>query len=167
MTGETMGRVLLPYVRNLKRLGFDAKLRLVDGPQYYERKRSFDYDMTTDIFAQSLSPGAEQAGFWGSSAADEAGNRNSMGIKNAAIDSIVDKLGNAKNRDDIVLYTQVLDRLLRAGHYLVPLYGKSGTNVAYWNQYRHVKALPTNAVGIDYWWADTAAEQQVNEYLKR
>lgn len=167
MTGETMGRVLLPYIRNLKRLGFAATLRLVDGPQYYERMRRFDYDMTTDIFAQSLSPGAEQAGFWGSSAADEAGNRNSMGIKNAAIDSIVDKLGNAKNRDDIVLYTQVLDRLLRAGHYLVPLYGKSGTNVAYWNQYRHVKALPTNAVGIDYWWADTAAEQQLNEYLKR
>ena len=31
MTGETMGRVLLPYIRNLKRLGFDATLRQVDG----------------------------------------------------------------------------------------------------------------------------------------
>lgn len=167
MTGETMGRVLLPYIRNLKRLGFDVTLRQVDGPQYYERVRRFDYDMVVDIFAQSLSPGAEQAAFWGSAAADQAGNRNTIGIKNPAIDTIIEKLGNAKNRDEIILYTQVLDRLLRAGHYLVPLYGKSATNVAYWNQYRHTEKLPSNAIGIDYWWTDRAAEARVNQYLKQ
>ncbi len=167
MTGDTISRVLLPYIRNLKRLGFDAHLRQVDGPQYYERMRNFDYDMAVDVFAQSLSPGAEQAGFWGSSAADEPGNRNTMGIKNTAIDKVTAALNNAENRDDILLYTRVLDRLLRAGHYLVPLYGKSGTNVAYWNQYRHVETLPTNGVGIDYWWVDKAAEQRVNDYLRR
>ena len=167
MTGEAMGRVLLPYTRNLKRLGFEATLRQVDGPQYYERVRRFDYDMIVDQFAQSLSPGAEQVGFWGSAAADEVGNSNTAGIKNAVIDTVIEKLGNAKNRDEIVLYTHVLDRLLRAGHYLVPLYGKSSTNVAYWNQYRHTDKLPTNAVGIDYWWADKEAEAQVNQYLKR
>ncbi|SNT70071.1 extracellular solute-binding protein [Psychrobacter sp. LV10R520-6] len=165
MTGDTMGRVLLPYIRNLKRLGFDATLRQVDGPQYYERMRSYDYDMTVDVFAQSLSPGAEQAAFWGSAAADEAGNHNTIGIKNAAIDRVVEALGNAESREEIVLYTQVLDRLLRAGHYLVPLYGKSETNVAYWTQYRHVDKLPTNAVGIDYWWVDKQAEARVNKYL--
>lgn len=167
MTGETMGRVLLPYIRNLKRLGFDATLRQVDGPQYYERVRRFDYDMVVDVFAQSLSPGAEQVGFWGSSAADQAGNRNTIGIKNPAIDTVIEKLGNAQNRDEIVLYTQVLDRLLRAGHYLVPLYGKSATNVAYWDQYRHTEKLPSNAIGIDYWWTDKEAEARVNQYLKQ
>jgi len=167
MTGETMGRVLLPYIRNLKRLGFDATLRQVDGPQYYERVRRFDYDMVVDVFAQSLSPGAEQAAFWGSAAADEPGNHNSAGIKNTAVDKVVAALGNAKNRDEIVLYTQVLDRLLRAGHYVVPLYGKSGTNVAYWDQYCHTEKLPTNAVGIDYWWVDKEAEGRINKYLKQ
>lgn len=167
MTGETMGRVLLPYIRNLKRLGFDATLRQVDGPQYYERMRRFDYDMVVDVFAQSLSPGAEQVGFWGSSAADETGNRNTAGIKNAAIDEVIEQLGDAESRDEIVLYTHVLDRLLRAGHYMVPLYGKSSTNVAYWDQYRHNGTLPTNAVGIDYWWVDKAAEARVNNYLKK
>lgn len=167
MTGETMGRVLLPYTRNLKRLGFDATLRQVDGPQYYERMRRFDYDMVVDVFAQSLSPGAEQAAFWGSAAADEAGNANTIGIKNPAIDSVIKKLGDAKNRDEIVLYTHVLDRLLRAGHYLVPLYGKPSTNVAYWNQYRHTAKLPTNAIGIDYWWTDKQAEARVDKYLKQ
>ncbi len=167
MTGETMGRVLLPYIRNLKRLGFDATLRQVDGPQYYERMRRFDYDMVVDVFAQSLSPGAEQAAFWGSAAADEPGNHNSAGIKNAAVDKVAAALGNAKNRDEIILYTQVLDRLLRAGHYVVPLYGKPGTNVAYWDQYRHTEKLPTNAVGIDYWWVDKEAEGRINKYLKQ
>ena len=167
MTGETMGRVLLPYIRNLKRLGFDTTLRQVDGPQYYERVRRFDYDMVVDIFAQSLSPGAEQAAFWGSAAADEAGNHNTIGIKNPAIDTVIEQLGNAKNRDEIVLYTQILDRLLRAGHYVVPLYGKSATNVAYWNQYRHTEKLPSNAIGIDYWWTDKKAEAGVNQYLKQ
>nr|WP_317198815.1 extracellular solute-binding protein [uncultured Psychrobacter sp.] len=166
MTGETMGRVLLPYIRNLERLGFEATLRQVDGPQYFERTRSYDYDMTVDVFAQSLSPGAEQAAFWGSAAADEPGNHNTIGIKNAAIDSVVESLIAAKSRDEIILYTQVLDRLLRAGHYLVPLYGKSETNVAYWDQYRHA-TLPTNAVGIDYWWVDKEGERRVNEYLGR
>ena len=167
MTGETMGRVLLPYIRNLKRLGFDATLRQVDGPQYYERVRRFDYDMVVDVFAQSLSPGAEQAAFWGSAAADEPGNRNTVGIKNTVVDEITVALANAENRDEIVLYTQVLDRLLRAGHYLVPLYGKSGTNVAYWDQYRHTEKLPTNAVGIDYWWVDKEAEARINKYLRQ
>lgn len=167
MTGETMGRVLLPYIRNLKRLGFDVTLRQVDGAQYYERVRRFDYDMVVDVFAQSLSPGAEQAAFWGSAAADEPGNHNTAGIKNTAIDTVTVLLANAKNRDEIVLYTQVLDRLLRAGHYLVPLYGKSSTNVAYWNQYRHTEKLPSNAIGIDYWWTDKKAEARVNQYLKQ
>ncbi|OLF38333.1 MULTISPECIES: extracellular solute-binding protein [unclassified Psychrobacter] len=167
MTGETMGRVLLPYIRNLKRLGFDATLRQVDGPQYYERMRRFDYDMVVDVFAQSLSPGAEQAAFWGSAAADQPGNRNTVGIKNTVIDEITAALANAENRDEIVLYTQVLDRLLRGGHYVVPLYGKSGTNVAYWDQYRHTQKLPTNAVGIDYWWVNKEAEARVNKYLRK
>lgn len=167
MSGDTLSRVLLPYIRNIERLGFDAKLRQVDGPQYQERMRRYDYDITVDIFAQSLSPGAEQASYWGSMAADEAGNNNTVGIKNEAIDTVVGALADAKSREEIVLYTHVLDRLLRAGHYLVPLYGKSSTNVAYWDQYRHADKLPTNAVGIDYWWVDSEAEARIDRHLKR
>ncbi|MDO5768392.1 MAG: extracellular solute-binding protein [Psychrobacter sp.] len=165
MTGDTMGRVVLPYIRNLKRLGFDASIRQVDSPQYYERKRNFDYDMTVDIFPQSLSPGAEQVYFWGSASADEVGNSNSAGIKNPAIDEVISKLVASDNRAEIILYTRVLDRLLRAGYYVIPTYGKSSISVAYWDEYRHPKTLPTNAVGIDYWWVDKNAEQKINRYL--
>lgn len=166
MSDEKLARVILPYARNLERLGFAVQLRQVDTAQYYERMRRYDFDMTTDIFAQSLSPGTEQAAYWGSAAADEAGNNNTMGIKNAAIDSVIAKLNNAKNRDEIILYTKVLDRLLRAGHYLVPLYGKTTTTVAYWDEYRHADKLPSNAIGIDYWWSDKQAAARVDDYLK-
>ncbi|WP_201546883.1 extracellular solute-binding protein [Psychrobacter lutiphocae] len=164
---DKITRVLLPYVRNLKKLGFDASIRQVDMPQYLERLRRFDYDMIISGFPQSLSPGAEQSYMWGSKAADEAGNQNYSGIKNEAIDAVIDKLILADNREEIVLYSKVLDRLLRAGYYMVPMYGTSNTRVVYWDKYRHVKKLPDNSVGLDYWWVDGEAESKVNGYLKR
>ena len=167
IAGDTLTRVALFYVRNLQRLGFDAQVQAVDTPQYIERMRRFDYDMAFDNFLQSLSPGAEQIGTWGSSSADETGSQNTMGIKNPAIDAVIDKLTRAKTREEIVLYTHILDRLLRAGYYLVPLYGTPVTRVAYWDEYRHPERLPSNALGIDYWWVDKDAEQRVDNYLKR
>ena len=166
-TGDSLTRILLFYSRNLQRLGFDTTLRSVDGPQYIERMRRFDYDMSFDSFMQSLSPGAEQISTWGSASADEMGSQNTAGIKNPAIDAVIDKLMRAQTRDEIVLYTHVLDRLLRAGYYVVPLYGSPITRVAYWDEYRHPEQLPTNALGVDYWWVDKASEARVDAYLKR
>ena len=163
---EKNARIILPFLRNLQRLGFDTNLRQADMPQYLERTRKFDYDMILDIFAQSLSPGAEQAYLWGSKAADEQGNQNTAGIKNAAIDSVIAKLIAAKNREEIVLYTHVLDRLLRAGYYIVPTYGKGTDNMAYWKFYEH-GTLPTNAVGLDYWWVNPQKQAEVMRYLGR
>lgn len=161
---EKNARIILPFLRNLQRLGFETVLRQADMPQYLERTRKFDYDMILDVFAQSLSPGAEQAYLWGSKAADEPGNQNTAGIKNTAIDSVIAKLITAKNREEIVLYTQVLDRLLRAGYYIVPTYGKGSDNVAYWKFYEH-GPLPTNAIGLDYWWVSPQKQAQVMQYL--
>lgn len=163
---EKNARVILPYLRNLERLGFTTTLRQVDMPQYLERKRKFDYDLIVDVFGQSLSPGAEQAYLWGSQAADEIGNQNTAGIKNPAIDAVIDQLIRADNRADIVLYTHVLDRLLRAGYYIVPMYGKRTDNLAYWQQYQHA-ALPSNGISLDYWWVDHAKAAAVQQYLAR
>ena len=166
ITDNKMSRVLLPYVRNLKKLGFEVSIRQVDNPQYLERLRSFDYDMIVAGFPQSTSPGSEQSYMWGSKAAEEQGNQNYSGIKNEAIDTVIEKLINAENREDIVLYTKVLDRLLRAGYYMVPMYGSSSTRVVYWDKYRHKQQLPDHAVGIDYWWVDKSADSIIADYLK-
>lgn len=166
LRGDQLNRIILPYARNLRRLGFEVNIRGVDAPQYLERVRKFDYDMIVDIFAQSNSPGAEQTYLWGSKSADEQGNQNTAGIKNSAIDKVIEKLVKAHDREQIILYTKILDRLLRAGFYIVPTYGKAYDTVAYWQQYEHGE-LPTNAIGIDYWWVNPQKEQQVKQYLKK
>lgn len=166
ITDNKMSRVLLPYVRNLKKLGFTVSIRQVDNAQYLERLRRFDYDMIVAGFPQSNSPGSEQSYMWGSKAADEQGNQNYSGIKNAAIDTVISKLIKAEDREEIVLYTKVLDRLLRAGYYMVPMYGPTSTRVVYWDKYRHTPKLPDHAVGIDYWWVDKSANSIITKYLK-
>lgn len=166
LRGDLLNRILLPYVRNLKRLGFEVVIRGVDAPQYLERVRKFDYDMIVDVFAQSNSPGAEQTYLWGSQSADEQGNQNTAGIKNVAIDDVINKLVKAHDRKQIILYSKILDRLLRAGFYIIPTYGKAYDTVAYWQQYEHGN-LPSNALGIDYWWVNPKKEQQVKAFLKK
>lgn len=167
ISDASLQRTLLPYVRNLKRLGINATIRLVDTPQYIERVRRFDYDMIVDTFPQTLSPSHEQIGYWGSSSADRQGSLNTAGIKNPVIDQILKKLGNAQNRQEIINITRVLDRVLRSEYYMVPLYGLVGNRVVYWDQYRMPKSTPNYDLGLDYWWIDQNAEQNVKRYIGR
>ncbi|OAV01955.1 ABC-type oligopeptide transport system, periplasmic component [Moraxella veridica] len=107
--------IILPYITHLKRLGIQASLRRVDNASYIHRKRHYDFDMIIDRFMQGNAPGAEQAYLWGSASADEIGNQNTIGIKSAAIDQLIDRLTQADTRADIVRHARVLDRLLLAG----------------------------------------------------
>ncbi len=163
---DGLQRTLMPFVRNLKRLGITVNIRHVDVPQYIERMRSKDFDMTTNVLPQSLNPGNEQSQFWGSASADQPGNYNYAGIKNAAIDDAIEKIIRASDREQLILRTRVLDRLLRAGYYQIPTYGKGGNWYAYWNMYEQPKIKPKLNVGIDYWWSNPNKAAKVNQYLK-
>ena len=167
ISDASLQRTLLPYVRNLKHLGINASMRLVDTPQYIERVRRFDYDMIVDTYPQTLSPSHEQIGYWGSSSADRQGSLNTAGIKNPVIDQLLTELSHAENRQAIIHMTRVLDRVLRAEYYMVPLYGLVGNRVVYWDQYRLPKNTPNYDLGLDYWWIDQAAEQHVKRYIGR
>lgn len=160
-----LNRIFLPYVRNLKRLGFTVNIRLVDIPQFIARSRDFDFDVLLGQFPQSLSPGQEQMDFWSSVSAKQSGSRNSAGVSNKAIDIVIDKLTHASNRKELILYAKVLDRLLITGYYYVPTYGKSAKFVAYWKNLRHPKQLPKYDVGINYWWINKKADAEVAAYL--
>lgn len=162
---DGLHRTLMPFVRNLKRLGIQVNIRHVDVPQYIERMRRSDFDMTTNVLPQSLNPGNEQAQFWSSKAADEPGNYNYAGIKNPVIDDAVQQLIRAPNREQLVLRTKVLDRLLRAGFYQIPTYGKGENWLAYWNMYQQPKQKPKLSTGIDYWWSDAQQAGKVRQYL--
>ena len=164
---ENPQRELMPFVRNLNRLGIQVKLRQVDVPQYMERIRRQDFDMMVMKMPQTLTPGKEQAQFWSSAAADESNNYNYSGIKNPAIDQMIDKIVAAKHRDEVVLYTRVLDRLLRAGYYQILTYGKPERWFAYWDIYRQPQIKPKLSVGWEYWWVDADKASKLEQAIQK
>ena len=107
-------------------LGITVTVRTVDNVQFENRLRDFDFDIITNAWGESLSPGNEQRGYWGSQAADQPGSFNMIGIKNPAVDAMIDQVIFAKNRADLVAATKALDRVLLWNHYVVPqwTYGK-------------------------------------------
>lgn len=162
---QNLQRSILPFIRNAKKLGIQIDLRLVDLPQYMERMRNHDFDLTALVMPQSISPGNEQAQMWGSRAADEMGNYNYAGIKNTVIDELITKLVQAPNREQLVLYTRVLDRVLRAGYYQIMTYNNAYSWYASWDMYQQPTQSPLLSTGIDYWWVDPEKAKKVSYYL--
>jgi peptide/nickel transport system substrate-binding protein len=125
------------YASNLKRIGVNATVRLVDAIQFETRRIAFDFDMILNRWDQSLSPGNEQAFYFGSAAASENGSRNYMGVESPAVDALIDQLIKAKERADVVATTRALDRVLISGFYTVPLFYSPEHWVARWSKVAH------------------------------
>jgi microcin C transport system substrate-binding protein len=151
-------RILLPYKRNLKDLGIDLVLRRVDMSQYVNRLRSRDFDMIVASFPQSASPGNEQRGYWSSASADNPGSRNFMGLKDPAVDTLVDGLINAGSRASLVTHAKALDRVLSWNAILIPNWHLDTWRVAYWNRFGHPATPPRYDIGLSTWWAKTTEE---------
>lgn len=141
------------YIANLRRLGIDATMRIVDQAQYENRTGNFDFDVVMQIDAQSNSPGNEQISFFGSSSANSFGSRNYAGIRNRAIDKLIAGLIQAKTRDDIIAYSRAIDRVLQWNYYSVPNWAGNTINIAYWAKIALPEKQPTYA-GFDWlsWW---------------
>ena len=153
-------RVLLPYKRNLNDLGIELEIRRVDVSQYINRIRSRDFDMLVGGFAQSSSPGNEQREYWHSSSADNPGSRNLIGLRNPAIDTLVEGLIQADSRESLVNHARALDRVLLAGHYVVPNWHIKTWRLAYWDSIEHPAAPPPYDYALHSWWSTEAAKAQ-------
>jgi len=147
-------RITLPFVKNLERLGVTARVRTVDAAQYEYRVKQFDFDMTVALFAQSLSPGNEQVDFFASVSADTPGSRNLAGIRDPAVDTLIDLVIAAPDRASLVARTRALDRVLLAGHYMIPHFHITAFRVAYWDRFGRPAVAPKNEIGFDTWWVD-------------
>ena len=128
-------RVFLFYKPSLDRLGITVSVRTVDDAQYENRLRNWDFDIITNAWGESLSPGNEQRGYWGSQAADQPGSLNLIGIKNPAVDAMIDAVIFAKSRDDLVAATHALDRVLLWNHYVVPQWTYGKVRSARWDRF--------------------------------
>jgi microcin C transport system substrate-binding protein len=152
-------RVVLPYTEQLKLLGVQSTVRTIDSAQFERRLQSFDFDIVVGSWGQSLSPGNEQRDFWGSAAADRPGSRNLVGIKNEAVDALIDAIIFAKDRPALVDACRALDRVLLWNHYVVPMWFLPYERVALWNRFGQPDPLPPYAVGFPtiWWWDEMAA----------
>jgi microcin C transport system substrate-binding protein len=148
----TWERITLPFVKNLERLGIAARARTVDSAQYQYRMKQFDFDMTVGLFAQSLSPGNEQADFWGSGAADTPGSQNVAGVRDPVVDRLIALLIAAPDRRSLVARTRALDRVLLWGHYVIPHWHITAWRVAYWDRLERPPTTPKYDLGFDTWW---------------
>ncbi|MDL2200364.1 extracellular solute-binding protein [Halopseudomonas aestusnigri] len=160
-------RVLLPFKRNLASLGITMELRRVDVSQYINRLRSREFDMVVTGFGQSNSPGNEQREYWHSSSADNPGSRNLMGLKDPAVDALVEGLVQADSRESLITHTHALDRALRSLHLLVPNWYTSVYRVAYWNKFGHPATPPKYDLGLFTWWVDPDKEARLRGALGR
>ncbi|MEX0345615.1 MAG: extracellular solute-binding protein [Rhizobiaceae bacterium] len=163
---ETDARIAAPYIEQLKKLGVDASMRVIDSNQYINRVRSFEFELTTSGFQQSLSPGNEQRDFWSSPAADVPGSRNLAGIKDPVIDDLVDKIIFAKNREELIATTHALDRVLLWNFYVIPQWHNPDIWMAWWDKFGMPPTQPAYAgIDINSWWIDAEKAAALDKKL--
>jgi microcin C transport system substrate-binding protein len=158
-------RFVLFYKPSLERLGVAVTVRVVDTAQYENRLRQWDFDVIVASWGESLSPGNEQRGFWGSRAADQPGSRNLVGIKNEAIDKLIERVIFTKDRDDLVAATKALDRVLLWNHYVVPQWTYGKTRTARWDRFGRPETMPKYGLSAfpTIWWWDEARAAKVKQ----
>ena len=155
LSSKAFERIVLPYTQNLKLLGIEAKIRLVDRTQYMERYRQKDFDMLVAVWGQSETPGNEQREYWGSDAADSVGSRNLAGIKDPVVDELIELLVKSDSREQLNVRTRALDRVLLWGHYVVPHWHIRADRVLYWDKFSRPATPVRSGVMRSRWWYDT------------
>jgi len=149
-------RVFLFYKPSLDRLGIATTVRTVDEVQYQNRLRSWDFDIITALWPETLTPGNELHDYWGSRAADEPGSHNRIGIKDPAVDAMIEQIVFAKNRADLEAAARALDRILLWNHYVVPQWYYDKVRTARWDRFGHPDPMPKfgRAAFPTVWWWD-------------
>ncbi|HZT24463.1 MAG TPA: extracellular solute-binding protein [Pseudolabrys sp.] len=151
-------RIFLFYKPSLERLGITVSVRTVDEAQYENRLRSWDFDVIVYAWGESLLPGAELRGFFGSQSADVAGSDNVIGIKNPAVDAMIDKVVAAKSEQELVAAARALDRILLWNYYVVPQWTYGKVRTARWNRFSRPQNMPKYGMAAfpALWWWDEA-----------
>ena len=151
-------RIVLPFIKNLKRLGIDASARIVDTTNYIRILREFDFDMIVGSFSQTNSPGNEQRDYWYSKFADQVASRNIIGIKDPIVDALVEKVITADTRAELVAACRALDRVLLWNHFVIPQWHINTHRIAYWNKFSRPAVTPIYGIDAGFWtwWFDEA-----------
>lgn len=147
-------RLALTYTRMANRVGIAIAVRNVDPSQYQERRNNYDFDMIFNTWFSSLSPGNEQSFYWGSAAADVPGTRNYMGVKDPAIDAMIEAMLAAKSREDFIAAVRAMDRVLMSGAYMIPLFHQPQQWLALWDKVKVPETASLYGYRSSTWWID-------------
>lgn len=158
-------RTILPFLKNLERVGIFAQMRTIDATQYENRRRDYDYDMIGVRYGASLDPGTELREYFSSEAADHPGSSNTSGIKDPVVDALVEKAIAVKSRRELVPIIHALDRVLLFGYYGIPNWYSGFYRVAYWKKFDKPSVQPIYASMpasvIDTWWIDQESDKTI------
>lgn len=156
-------RIIGPYINNLKRLGIQARIRIVDVANFKRRQDTFDFDIVIRRIAQPLTPGLEQRNYFGSEFAGVQGSFNVGGVQNPAVDALIEKVVSAKSRPALTTAVRALDRVVMWNRYAVMQWYKGAHNIAYWNKFNRPAVSPRYDMGvIDTWWYDKAKAAMID-----
>lgn len=153
---EAFERICLPFAKNLKKLGIEAKIRKVDDSQYINRVRNFEYDMVVELLGQSLFPGNEQNYYWNSQVANTKGSKNFAGVQDSVVDELIAKLLNATSQEERIAIGKALDRVLLWGFYVLPHFNLPAFRIAYWHTIAMPSQIPPYGIDPYLWWSKGA-----------
>jgi peptide/nickel transport system substrate-binding protein len=145
-------RLFQAYAQAVKRLGIEATIRQVDSAQRWARMKTFEFDMVQWTWVASLSPGNEQMNRWSVESATTELSLNYAGVKEPAVNALIDAILSARERDEFVSAVRALDRLLISGDYVIPLYHPEKLWIAHWSELAGPERRPLSGFALDTWW---------------
>lgn len=163
IVSPSLEKLALAFQKNLKKLGIAMTIRTVDSSQYSARLLNYDFDMISNTWRVSLSPGNEQQFYWGSEVGKNDGSKNYAGIDNPVVDFLIEKLIGAKSREELTAAVHAIDRVLLWGHYVIPMHHSGIDRIGYWDFLEFPEKIPLYGIVIESWWAN----QEKAKLLKR
>ena len=156
IVSPSLEKLALSFQKNLKILGITMNVRTVDSSQYSGRLLKYDFDMISNTWRVSLSPGNEQQFYWGSEVGKNDGSKNYTGVDSPVVDFLIEKLIGAKSRKELTTIVHALDRVLLWGHYVIPMHHSDIDRIGYWNFLEFPETIPLYGIVIEAWWANLA-----------
>ncbi|MBZ9678109.1 extracellular solute-binding protein [Mesorhizobium sp. ES1-1] len=162
---ETFVQVYSPWVANMRAIGIDASIRLVDSAQYQARQATFDFDLLSAAFSFSATPTRDDLEvFFHSNTADVSGSRNLPGIASPAVDALIDAVGKATDRESLTVAMRALDRVLRARFDWIPSWFLANHRSAYWDMFGFPEQKPDFGFPVEtLWWFDKGKAARIGK----
>ena len=149
---ESFEMIVAPFVKNLRKLGIDAKMRFVEENQYQTRVNNFDFDVIVAVFGQSLIPGDELFSYFHSSQKNIKGSRNLSGLDDKIIDELVEKITRAKSKEELKNLCQKLDQRMLENYYTTPQWHNNTYRILYRDIFAMPKVSAKYSLALDSWW---------------